>query len=92
MFLATGELFNCVLFASEQAIRFKTSSLVKILTASLEERYPRPDQKVVVATVNLFSAISSDEDQFRPPKKKKDGTGIGLGKRQGQMSHRMSKK
>ena len=37
------------------------------------EENQRPDPMVVIATVNLFSVVSSDEDQFRPPKTVKLG-------------------
>lgn len=40
----------------------------------------------LMATVNLFSAINSDQDQFRPPKKRqrgaRDGSVKGVGKRE----------
>jgi hypothetical protein len=38
---------------------------------------------VVVATMNLFSLNSLAEDQFKPPRKSKDGAGKRAGRRMG---------
>lgn len=57
---ATGELFSRDYFHRSELV-FCTSSLVRIFDVSLA----RPDRTVVLATVNLFSVVSSDNDQFR---------------------------
>jgi hypothetical protein len=37
-----------------------------------------------MATVNLFSVISSNQDQFRPPRKSKEGARTRAGRRVGE--------
>lgn len=55
----------------------------RIFTASLERTKPRPDQSIIIATMNLFSVMSADQDQFRHPRQSKKGTSDSRGKEGG---------
>jgi hypothetical protein len=61
---ATGKLFNCGYFHRREPLvlhLFSSQNLHYVLRE--EKPRPRLDQTVIVATVNLFSVISSDQSR-----------------------------